>query len=110
LKESIISIFHHKLGYELYLELFGIFKVKTLFWDKRKADYFFFNKMLTEDANIIVIGACSGITTIPVATGIEREIFEVAKQLIAKHIPIIYCELWNNEKKSKSLNLLQTYH
>ena len=55
------------LGYDRYLMLFSIFKIKTLVYDKRKADFLFFETMLSKEANVIVIGACTGITTIPIA-------------------------------------------
>ena len=67
---------HHLLGYERYLEIFSIFKISTLRLDKRKSDFLYFNTLMDEKANIIVIGACTGITTIPLAKDkSKRKIF-----------------------------------
>lgn len=214
MKELIIKLFHSIFGYEFYLRIFSIFKIKTLFLDSRKSEYVYFNSLINERANVVVIGACTGITTVPFALGysnrsifayeplssnykvltnvikffglknintfnlgignkseqrtmilplihgtkkhgmahikdaslleynegpeeqidletidqrielknikidalkivaenFEYEIFEGAKELIAKNKPIIYCELWDNEKRKKVLELLLTYH
>lgn len=67
MKESIIKILHFILGYERYLKIFSIFKIRTLSLDTRKSDFLFFNELLGENAIIVVIGACTGITTIPLA-------------------------------------------
>lgn len=69
MKGSIIKILHYILGYEKYLKIFSIFKIRTLFLDGRKSDFLFFNELLDENAIIVVIGACTGITTIPLAKG-----------------------------------------
>jgi hypothetical protein len=76
MKESIIKILHFILGYERYLKIFSIFKIRTLSLDGRKSDFLFFNELLGENAIIVVIGACTGITTIPLAKGkANRKVF-----------------------------------
>lgn len=76
MKESIIKILHFILGYERYLKIFSIFKIRTLSLDGRKSDFLFFNELLGENAIIVVIGACTGITTIPFAKGkANRKVF-----------------------------------
>lgn len=76
MKESIIKILHFILGYERYLKIFSIFKIRTLSLDGRKSDFLFFSKLLDENAIIVVIGACTGITTIPLAKGkTNRKVF-----------------------------------
>ena len=37
----------------------------------------------------------------------EYEVLLGAKKLLKKHKPLIYCELWNNEKKERTLNFLR---
>lgn len=67
---------HLILGYKRYLKFFSIFKIKTLSFDERKSDFLFFEKLLTENATVIVIGACTGITTIPLVKGkINRKVY-----------------------------------
>ena len=75
MKESIIKVLHYILGYERYLKIFSIFKIRTLSFDGRKSDFLFFNELLDENAKVVVIGACTGITTIPLAK--DKEIAEV---------------------------------
>lgn len=76
MKEAIIKILHFILGYERYLKIFSIFKIKTLALDGRKSDFLFFNELLGENAIIVVIGACTGITTVPLAKGkANRKVF-----------------------------------
>lgn len=44
-----------------------MFKIHTLDLDKRKKEYVYFSKLFEKDSNILIIGANTGITTIPVA-------------------------------------------
>ena len=37
----------------------------------------------------------------------EFEVLTVAKNLLLKHKPMIYCELWDNEKRQLTINYLQ---
>jgi len=67
LKEQIIRVLHFVFGYERYLMLFSIIKIKTLALDRRKSDFLFFTDFLPENSTIIVVGACTGITTVPFA-------------------------------------------
>jgi FkbM family methyltransferase len=76
LKETIIKILHLIFGYERYLKIFSIFKIRTLSLDRRKSDFLFFNELVDENANVVVIGACTGITTIPLAKNkTNRKVF-----------------------------------
>ena len=67
MKESIIKVLHLIFGYENYLKIFSVLKVHTLSLDKRKSDFRFFEKLLVDNATVLVIGACTGITTVPLA-------------------------------------------
>lgn len=76
MKNILIYILHLLFGFENYLWLFSIIKIKILRLDKRKADFLYFEKTISPTANIIVIGACTGITTIPFAKShSKRKIF-----------------------------------
>jgi FkbM family methyltransferase len=67
LKHFFIRILHSLLGFKNYLFLFSIFKIFTLRFYSNKKDYLFFTEMIKKDSNVIVIGANTGITTIPIA-------------------------------------------
>ena len=76
MKTLILKILHRTLGYRRYLKVFSIWKIRTLFMDSRKSDFLFFNKQLPANASVAVIGACTGITTVPLAKGYpQRTIF-----------------------------------
>ena len=47
--------------------VFSVFKISTLRCYRKKWDYLYFVRQLKLDANIAIIGASTGITTIPVA-------------------------------------------
>ncbi len=72
LKHFIIRNLHSLFGFENYLFIFSVFKILTLDFDKRKKEYVYFSKLFEKDANIIVIGANTGITTIPVAKNVKN--------------------------------------
>ncbi|MCE9539550.1 MAG: FkbM family methyltransferase, partial [Bacteroidetes bacterium] len=105
MKETIIKILHFVLGYERYLKIFSIFKIKTLCLDERKSDFLFFNKLIDENATIIVIGACIGITTIPLAKGkLQRNIFAY-EPLSSNFKELIYVVNYFNLKNVNSYNI-----
>ena len=70
LKHFIIRNLHSLLGFEDYLFVFTIFKISTLSLYKRKTEFVYFTKLFASDANVIVIGANTGITTIPIAKNV----------------------------------------
>jgi FkbM family methyltransferase len=75
-KALILKFLHRVLGYDNYLRLFSICKINMLWLDSRKSDFLFFETLLSEKANILVVGACTGITTIPFAKNHpKRKIF-----------------------------------
>jgi len=67
MKSLIISILHRLLGYRNYLYVFSVCKISTLWFFKKKWDYGFFVRQLKPEANTVIIGASTGITTIPIA-------------------------------------------
>ena len=213
MKNKLIKSLHSILGYQNYLRLFTRFKIRFLRYDSRKSDFLFFENLVSDQANIIVIGANTGITTIPfairkserkvfayepvpsnfetlqncvkhysisniqnfmialgnktgenkmilpvlggakkhgmahidhdsinslekgesvsinmdkldnrselenlkidaikiVAENYETEILKGAQNLLAKHKPFIYCELWDNENRIETMNLIKEY-
>jgi FkbM family methyltransferase len=76
MKTFIIKSLHRVLGYSRYLEVFSTWKIRLLFLDRRKSDFLFFTQALPADATVAVIGACTGITTVPFAKGYPlRKVF-----------------------------------
>lgn len=45
-----------------------------------------------------------------VAENYEKFIFEGGEEIIKKNMPLIYCELWFNEKRLKTLDLIQSWN
>jgi len=70
LKHFIIRNLHSLLGFEDYLFTFTIFKISTLSLYKNKKEFIYFTTLFPKNANIIVIGANTGITTIPIAKNV----------------------------------------
>lgn len=76
MKNALIGLLHVLLGYNNYLRIFTRFKIVFLRFDRRKADFLFFERSIAADATILVIGANTGITTIPLAKNKpQRQIF-----------------------------------
>lgn len=71
LKHFAIRNLNKILGFENYLFIFSIFKIKTLNLDKRKKEYVYFSNLFPSDSNILILGANTGITTIPVAKNVR---------------------------------------
>lgn len=72
MKNIIIGLLQLIFGYENYLFIFSCLKIYTLRFDNRKKDYLLFVKMISPASNVLVIGANTGITTIPAAKIIEK--------------------------------------
>lgn len=85
LKNKIIRFLHFAFGYDNYLKSFTIFKILSLNFDKRKSDFLFFNRQLKPDDRIIVIGACTGITTIPLAKGFPKRTVFAYEPLLSNY-------------------------
>jgi len=78
LKHFVIRNLHSLLGFENYLFIFSIFKISTLNLYKNKTEYLHFTKLFSDDANIIIIGANTGITTVPISKNVPNgKIFAV---------------------------------
>lgn len=69
MKNNIIKFLHFILGYESYLEIFTRFKIAFINFGSRRREFLYFEKSISSKSNIVVIGANTGITTIPFAKG-----------------------------------------
>jgi len=71
LKNFIIGILQVIVGFNNYLLLFSCNKILFLRFDRRKKDFLRFVKMIPNESNVLIIGANTGITTVPVARRIS---------------------------------------
>jgi len=100
MKSFVISILHRLLGYRNYLYVFSVCKISTLWFFRKKWDYLYFVHQLKPEANILIIGASTGITTIPIAKKCNKgkvfayepikDNFDTIKKLI-KHYKLNNC-------------------
>ena len=67
MKNKIIGLLYKIVGWDNYIFIFTVFKIVTLRFDGRKKSFVHFTKLLPETSNTLIIGACTGITTIPIA-------------------------------------------
>ncbi len=67
MKNLVIGLLQFIFGYENYLFLFSCLKIYSLRLDARKKFFLGFVKMISPESNVLVIGANTGITTIPAA-------------------------------------------
>lgn len=67
LKNRLIGALQKLLGLRNYLVLFTRWRIWRLPFDKRRKTYRAFVHFIQPDFNVAVIGACTGITTVPLA-------------------------------------------
>jgi len=67
LKTRIKGWLQSVLGYERFLRAFAWFKVRTLRWDRREADFLHFLSRLPRDGTVIDVGANLGFLCVPLA-------------------------------------------
>ena len=63
MKNFIQMIFQFIMGFENYLFVFSLFKIKTLKWDDGEKDFFYFLQLIPENSNVLDLGANIGIMT-----------------------------------------------
>lgn len=63
MKNSLKYILQKLLGFRNYLFVFSLFKIKTLKWDKKENDFFYFLAQLEKEFVVLDIGANIGIMT-----------------------------------------------
>lgn len=211
MKSFIQRLLQSALGFERYLFIFSLFKIKTIKWDRGEKDFFYFLNIIPENSTILDLGANIGIMTyhlskragtgkviafepvpwnvntlrkvisyhnlqnvilhqtalgnstdplkmvIPVVNGVKKQglahvvspditefnegiiievtqtrldsfsenlpdkisavkidvenfefqVFKGAEELLKKHHPVIYCELWDNENRNKCFEFLK---
>jgi len=71
MKSALKYILHKLLGFDNYLFVFSLFKIKTLKNDKNEKDFFHFMSLIPKKSTILDIGANIGIMTVHLAKGIE---------------------------------------
>jgi FkbM family methyltransferase len=67
MKSGLIRFLHFLFGYGRYLYVFSIFKISTLWCFRKKWDYLYFVNSLKSTSNVVIVGASTGITTIPLS-------------------------------------------
>jgi FkbM family methyltransferase len=71
-KRAVQSLAQRALGFERYLRLFAMFKVRTLHRDSRESDVLRFARLLPDDGVVLDIGANVGIMTVHLARAVPR--------------------------------------
>lgn len=72
LKTRIKGSLQALLGYERYLRAFAWFKVRTLRWDPREADFHHFLAQMPRDGVVIDVGANLGFLCVPLARRVSE--------------------------------------
>lgn len=67
MKARLKYILQRLLGFQRYLFIFSLFKIKTLKWDKKERDFLFFLSLIPTGGIALDIGANIGIMTIYLA-------------------------------------------
>jgi len=74
--------------------------------DKRKGE--FFNVMVKKLDDIPEIRSLSKIHAIKIdVENFEFQVLQGAEELLRKHKPILFCEIWDNEKRWQTINYLK---
>ena len=60
------------LGFNRYLFIFSIFKIKTFKWDSKEKDFFYFLDMMDKDSNVLDVGSNIGITTVHLSRKVNK--------------------------------------
>ena len=72
MKEAVLSLLQHILGFENYLYLFGWYKIRTLHRDRRERDFFTFLSMIPDHGVVLDIGANLGVMTVHLSRHVRR--------------------------------------
>ena len=72
MKHALKRILQSLLGFENYLVIFSLFKIRTLKWDSNENQIFHFLKLVKDDGYILDIGANIGIMTSIIASSRPR--------------------------------------
>lgn len=104
MKHFIIRTLHKIFGFERYLFIFTIFKIQTLSLYKKKRAYLYFTKMFSPSSNIIVIGASTGITTIPLAKRVKYGKVFAIEPVKENYLAILEVARFYNQKNVETIN------
>ncbi len=63
MKSLIQRILQSLLGFESYLLVFSLYKIKTLKWDRGEKDFFYFLNLIPHNGHVLDLGANIGIMT-----------------------------------------------
>ncbi|HXC04249.1 MAG TPA: FkbM family methyltransferase [Bacteroidia bacterium] len=74
MKTAIKFVLHSILGFQNYLYLFSMYKIRTLRKDRKEGDFFFFLDQLPETGTVLDIGANIGIMTVHMAASGKRQV------------------------------------
>lgn len=72
MKERIKRILHTLLGFDRYLFVFALFKIKTFKYDKKEGDFFQLLALLKEDDHVLDVGSNIGVTTVLLSKKVPR--------------------------------------
>ncbi len=64
MKSFLKRLLQKILGFDRYLFIFSIFKIRTFKWDKNEKDFFHFLNLMKKDSHVLDIGSNIGITTV----------------------------------------------
>ena len=67
MKKWVQSLLQSLLGFQRYLFVFSLFKVRTLYWDKKEGDFLYFLSLIPENGVVLDIGANIGIMVVHLA-------------------------------------------
>ncbi|MEY2925059.1 MAG: hypothetical protein RLZZ337_1607, partial [Bacteroidota bacterium] len=74
MKASLQRLLQKLLGYERYLWIFTLYKLKTLKWDKNENDFFHFLTLIQPNSIVLDIGANLGLMSYHLAKNNNRVI------------------------------------
>jgi FkbM family methyltransferase len=72
MKNTIQKYLQKILGFNNYLFIFSIFKILTLKLDRKENDFFFFLRLLPENALVLDIGANIGIMSVHLCRSVKK--------------------------------------
>jgi FkbM family methyltransferase len=95
MKSFLQRVLQAILGFETYLFVFSLFKIKTLKWDMAEKDFFFFKNLIPSDGLVLDLGANIGIMS-----------YHLSKHLLGGQVIAFEPIPWN----VKTLNRISRFH
>jgi ubiquinone/menaquinone biosynthesis C-methylase UbiE len=72
MKNTIQKYLQKILGFNNYLFIFSVFKILTLRFDRKENDFFYFLRLLPENAIVLDIGANIGIMSVHLCKNVKK--------------------------------------